>query len=129
LQSISASIEGSLPENTARWQASLRSIKPRPNYDRGSICGDIEQTTVSFGFPAVCHDRFNYWLDGPIDLHCRVSGLFESIDRLFDIAALLSFWFRVFAFHFSSIFVVLARHRFLRCFFPFFAFFAAEAKQ
>jgi hypothetical protein len=77
----------------------------------------------------MCNDRFNYWLDGLIDLHCRVSGLFESIDRLFAIAALLSFSFRVFAFHFSSIFVVLARRGFPSCFFPFFAFFPAGAKQ
>jgi len=63
----------------------------------------IEEVTVSFGFPAVCHDRFNYWLDGPIDLHCRISGLFESIDRLFDVAVLLSFSFGVFAFHVFSI--------------------------
>ena len=107
------------------------SIKPRPKSGpTGAPSGKtIDGITVSFGFPAVCNDSFNYWLDGPIDLHCRISGLFESIDRLFDIAALLSFLFRVFAFHFSSIFVVLARHRFPRCFFPFFAFFAAEAKQ
>ena len=28
---------GSLNQNAARWQASLRSIKPRPNYDRGLV--------------------------------------------------------------------------------------------
>ena len=30
---------GSLNQNTARWQAFLRSIKPRPNCDRGSSVG------------------------------------------------------------------------------------------
>jgi len=57
----------------------------------------------------VCNDRFNYRLDSPIDLHCRISGLFESIDRLFDIAALLPFSFRVFAFHFPPFFGGTAR--------------------
>ena len=88
----------------------------------------IEQTTVSFGFPAVCNDRFNYWLDGPIDLHCRISGLFESIDRLFDIAVLL-LSFRLSTFHFSSILLCWHGADFHACSLPFFAFFAVGAKQ
>jgi hypothetical protein len=59
----------------------------------------LEEATVSFGFPVVCNDRFNYRLDGPIHLHCRISSLFESIDRLFDITAML-FSFRLFTLHF-----------------------------
>jgi hypothetical protein len=92
-----------------RWQASLRSISPGRIATGAPFAATIEQAAISFGFPAMCNDRFNYWLDGPIDLHCRISGLFESIDRLFDIAALLSFSFRVFAFHFTSNFTVSGR--------------------
>ncbi len=75
------------------------------------------------------NDRFNYWLDGPIDLHCRIGGLFESIDRPFDIAALL-LSFRLFARHFClQSFVVLAQRGFPDVSSPFFAFFPARAKQ
>jgi hypothetical protein len=88
----------------------------------------IEEATVSFGFPAVCNDRFNYRLDGPIDLHCRISGLFESIDRLFDIAALLSFSFRVFAFHFSSISLCWRGADFPLVSPPFFCLFRSESE-
>jgi hypothetical protein len=95
---------------------------------RAPSVGIIRETTVSFGFPAVCNDRFNYRLDGPINLHCRISGLFESIDRLFDITALL-LPFRLFTFRFSSNFAVLARRGFPSCFFPLFCFFPGGAKQ
>jgi hypothetical protein len=86
----------------------------------------IDGIIVSLCFPSVCHDRFNYWLDSPIDLHCRISDLFESIDRLFDIAALLSFSFRVFAFHFSSILLCWHGADFHPFFTHFFAFFPAQ---
>ena len=87
----------------------------------------IEETTVSFSLPAVCNDRFNYRLNGPIDLHCRISGLFESIDRLFNIAALLPS-FDLSAFHFFLHFVVLARRSFFPCFSPLFCLFRSESE-
>jgi hypothetical protein len=55
LSSISASIEGSLPENTARWQASLRSKSPDRILPTGApSAAIIKQTVVSFGLPALC---------------------------------------------------------------------------
>jgi hypothetical protein len=70
----------------------------------------------------VCNDGFNYRLDGPIDLHCRIGGLFESIDRLFDITALL-LSFGPSAFHFFLQFCCVgAAQIFTLVLSPFFAF-------
>jgi hypothetical protein len=96
-------------------------IKPRPYYDRGSIWRDNRETILSFGFPAVCNDRFNYRLDSAIHLLCGGNRLFDAIDHFQYITALLLF-FPLFTFHFASNFVVLARRSFphvLPSFLPF----------
>src|SRR5436309_14676170 len=49
----------------------------------------IEQTTVSFGFPAVCNDGFNYRLNSAINLLCGGNRLFDAIDHFQYITALL----------------------------------------
>ena len=107
--------------------ASFSSEHKAPAEFRPGLRATIEETTVSFGFPAMCNDRFNYWLDGPIDLHCRIGGLFESIDRLFDITALLPS-FDLSAFHFFLHFAVLARRSVSPCFFPLFCLFRSESE-
>lgn len=85
---------------------------------------------LSFGSSPIFKDGLNYWLESLIDLHCRISDFFESIDYLFDIAALLRFSFRLFASHSSSILPALRTPHIFLAFSPhFFAFFAAERSK
>jgi hypothetical protein len=120
MQSISVSI-AKLNQNTAKMASFSSEHEAPAEVPTGAPSGaTIDGITVSLCFPAVCNDRFNYRLDGPIDLHCRISGLFESIDRLFDIAVLLSFSFLVFTLHFFLQFCCVGTARFSLMFRPLF---------
>jgi hypothetical protein len=94
----------------------------------GALSGaTIEETTVSFGFPPVCNDRFNYRRDSAIYLLCGGNRLFDTIDQLQYITALLLF-FRLFTLHSCSSSDVLARRSFPSGFFPPFCLFRSESE-
>jgi hypothetical protein len=76
-------------------------MKPRPELQPGL------RFMWLFGFPPICECIHN-WLDNPINLLCRGNGLFDGIDHLCYITALL-LSFRPFALHFSSNFAAVTR--------------------
>jgi hypothetical protein len=91
----------------------------------GPRCVTIEQTVLSFGFPALCHDGFNYRLISAIDLLCGGNRLFDGIDHFCYITALpLSFC--LFTFHFSSNLLFWHGADFILVLSPFFAFFPVQ---
>jgi hypothetical protein len=102
-----------LNQNAARWQASLREDKAPAEFapTRAPSGATVRETTVSFGLPAVCNDRFNYRLDSAINLLRGGNRLFDAIDHFQYITALL-LSFRFFTLHFSSNFAVVTRRSF-----------------
>jgi hypothetical protein len=110
---------GSLNQNAARWQASLRSIKPRPNSDRGFVCAVIWLSSTLLGLPRQL-DKFS-----PPPSRSFGAYRLASLNR--NRAAVLV---SCFCLSFLPPFCCVGTAQIFTClFFPLFAFFPAGVKQ